>query len=83
MSQRSLRGAKIRPKPVSDSEEEELKESPKKKEQLTILVSGKAKKDKKVVENLKRLGAKVIDDIENKFDVMVADDKLIRNCKLL
>ncbi len=46
-------------------------------------MSGKAKKDKKVVDNLKRLGAKVIDDIESKFDVLVTDDKLIRNCKLL
>jgi len=47
-----------------------------------VLVSGKAK-DKETIENLKKLGALVVEDIEERFDVMVADDKLVRNVKLL
>lgn len=47
-----------------------------------MLVSGKAK-DKETIENLKKLGALVVEDIEERFDVMVADDKLVRNVKLL
>ena len=45
-------------------------------------MSGKAK-DKETIESLKKLGALVVEDIEERFDVMVADDKLVRNVKLL
>jgi len=49
---------------------------------MTVLVSGKAKA-KEYQDIIKKLGGKPILDIDEKFDVMVTDDKLIRNCKLL
>lgn len=46
------------------------------------MVGGSAKNEanKKII---KSLGGRVIDDIEDHFDVYICDPKLIRNCKLL
>ncbi len=45
-------------------------------------MGGKAKADK-YKDIIKKLGGKYIEDLDEKFDIYVTDDKLIRNSKLL
>ena len=49
---------------------------------MVVLVGGKAKEDK-YKKLISQMGGKVIEDLDEDFEVYVTDDKLIRNSKLL
>lgn len=49
---------------------------------MVVLVSGESKK-KEWKDLITKLGGRVIEDISENFKIMISDNKLIRNCKLL